>query len=106
MEPNEPSGIMNGVIIHTPAQLEGWERVFAQNPRHAKMRDLIVSYARERGGLTLEYWRLLVGPFFGEPQKMNTQQVAERLGVSVSELSDIADETWKWVRPRLDAHDD
>lgn len=89
------------VINHTPDQLREWERVFAENPRHRKFRELVVTYARSQGGLTLKALRLEFGPFFGEPIMMRSDAIAERLGVPVSDLAQIQTEMWAWMRPRL-----
>jgi len=94
--------IENGITYHTPEELARWEESLRLNPDHAVTRALVVRYARETGGLTLEYWRRLVGPWFGEPQLMPPKRVGEVLGVSLSELEQVHQATWAWVEPRRD----
>lgn len=85
-------------VRHTPAQMQQWERHFEENAHARETRDLIVSYTRERGGVTLELFRLLLGPYFGEPTMMRPSLIADELGVPVSDLAQAHAETWAWVR--------
>lgn len=96
----------DGIIEFTPDDLARWEAHYARNPGHRKMRDLVVSYARSRGGLTLQFWELKTGQWFGKPLMMRTDRIAEKLGVPHSELEKVLAETFAWVGPRLDADPD
>lgn len=93
----------NGIIRLGPEAMARWARHFATHPADRKMRDLIVEYATERGGLTLEFWKRKYGNWFGDPIIMLPERIAQELDVPVSELDRIWAETCAWVRPRLDA---
>lgn len=54
----------------------------------------IVAYAREGGGRTLEAWRLMNGPWFGEPWMMTIAACAEELAVPVATIEAIMEETF------------
>jgi len=55
----------------------------------------IRAYAEERGGATLEYWRLSLGRIWGIPIMMTADEVAQRLGRSVDEAEEIDDRTMR-----------
>lgn len=50
-------------------------------------------YAEHVGGLTLRYWQLALGRVWGQPYMMTTDEAASRLGLPISELQLIEDET-------------
>ena len=70
------------------------------------MRAAIVAYAQSRGGLTLEFWKLKVGPWFDQPHLMKVDRIAETLGVPVSKLDEMYVETWNHARKQLDTDPD
>jgi hypothetical protein len=59
---------------------------FATNPDSRKYYELIIDYAKARGGFTLEFWKLL--------------QVAAKLGQPVSEMEKIHAQTVKAIEPK------
>lgn len=96
----------DGIIHLGEDEMRRFEESWARNPGLGRMRDLIVSYARSEGGLTLAYWERDAGHYFGKPIIMRSDRIAEELGVAVSELERISAETWAWVKPRLEADPD
>lgn len=72
-------------------------------PLAAKWR-LVVEYARDNGGLTLDYWEMKMGPLFGKPSRAGTADCARELGVPVSDLAEIATRTWEWVDNRMETN--
>jgi hypothetical protein len=90
----------------TDLQFRAWNSVRDKFPGYAKRYQLIAEYARDQGGLVLAYWRLHRGPLFGERAFNSTPDCARELGVAVSTLRKIEDDTWAWVQPRLLADPD
>src|SRR5947209_8709788 len=93
----------NGRITLTRDQLRAWHDVEALVPGWRVEPRLIAEYAQARGGLTLAFWRLKLGPAFDRPTAWSIERCAEELRVPVSELAEITEETRAWVRPRLEA---
>lgn len=83
------------------SELRDYQRLTSKHGPLLAMRKIFVDYAREQGGLTLDVWRLRMGPWFGEPQVMSLDAVAEALGVPVSEVSRVLEETHAAVSPKL-----
>src|SRR5262249_30952061 len=50
-------------------------------------------YAERVGGLTLRYWQLALGRVWGQPYMMTVDEAASRLGLPISQLQAIDDET-------------
>jgi hypothetical protein len=90
----------------TAEQLRRSDELFDNEPGYAAMRDAIVSYAREQQGLTLHYWTLAKGPWFGQSVSFNAEARAARLGLPVSEQAKVIEQTIEAVRPRLAANRD
>lgn len=57
----------------------------------AKIRE----YAEQQGGHTLAYWRLCLGRIWGDPIMMTSDEVAKRLGWSLTEAEAINAETMR-----------
>lgn len=85
---------------YTPAELEALKRPFA-DPGLQLFRETWVAYAKREGGLTLQYWRLRQGPWFGEPIQMNDEACAARLNVPLSDLRMIKKATFTTLRRQL-----
>lgn len=95
-----------GTIQLTPEQLARSDAHYARSPGNRKMRDAIVEYASEQGGLTLEFWRRKRGHWFGGSVIVLTETIAEELDVPMSELDRVWFETWDAVEPTLNADPD
>jgi hypothetical protein len=91
------------VVHFTAAELRGFEDSYARGPSMRKLRDLTVDHARKQGGLTLAFWELHQGQFFGKPAMMTVDECAKRLGIPVSRAAAILDETQRAIVPRWKA---
>lgn len=83
-------------------------RIFKEDPNTKKFRTLIVQYAEQKGGLTLAFWKIYRGaPFLhpdfnhpdADPNPRTVAECAARLGVPVSSLKKILNETMSATRP-------
>jgi hypothetical protein len=81
--------------------LRQYHKATAHHPALQKLHKLYVDYARKQGGLTLDVWRTMRGPMFGEPQRMDVEAAAETLGVPVSEVLRVRAETYSALGPSL-----
>ena len=97
---------LDRTIYLSDEELARWKHTTAQSAGASKMRETIVTFARLRGGLTLEFWQRKVGPWFDQPHLMKLDRIAEELGVPVSKLNEIYAETWEHARKRLDKDPD
>jgi hypothetical protein len=93
----------NGRVTLTPYQVRAWQELEALVPGWRVEPRLIAQYAGARGGLTLAFWRLKLGPAFDRPTVWSIERCAEELDVPVSDLARISEETRAWVWPRLEA---
>lgn len=91
----------NGKRHLTEDDLIRWRAFYEAYPGWKKRWELVAEYARAQGGLVLAFWRLKVGPAFGEDTWYSVEACAEELDVPVSELKTIYSRTMRWVRPRL-----
>jgi hypothetical protein len=83
--------------------MRAWRASFAKDPAIAKLYELIVKRANEKGGVALAVWRLHMGQIFGEPIMMTPDEVAKRLKLPVSDVTRIvrdidADARAEWRR--------
>lgn len=92
-------------IEHSPEEIAEFRRLIDERPDYGRQVKAIVEYARERGGLTLEAWRPMNGPWFGEPMMMSIAVCAEKLGVPVAAVEAIMNDTSEAIRPRLEPRD-
>jgi hypothetical protein len=90
-----------GVYEVTDHGLADWQAMFDSSDWARRYRDTVRAHAERTGRVTLQYWRLHMGPFFGEASVMNTAQVAKQLDVPVSDLQEIRRETMALVRQRV-----
>jgi len=91
------------VVHHTPQDMAAWRASWEKNSAIAKLYELIVDYATQRGGLVLGVWKLHMGQIFGEPIMMTADEVAERLKLPLSDVTKIIDDTNAHVRPKWKA---
>jgi hypothetical protein len=88
-------------FLFSEKDLSDYERLYRRHDPLVRARRLIVDYAREQGGLTLEVWKLMKGPWFGEPQMMTREAVAETLAVPLSDVARVLQETHAEVSPKM-----
>ena len=82
--------------------------IFKAEPGTKKFRTLVVEYAEQKGGLTLAFWKTFRGaPFLhpdfnhpdADPMPRTVAESAQRLGVPVSSVEKILNDTMAAVRP-------
>ena len=84
------------------AEMRGFAKSEAADPAIAKLYALERQFAEQRGGRTLDLWRLHQGRIFGLPWMMSLDDAAARLGIAEAEATALATElresvwrTWK-----------
>jgi hypothetical protein len=82
-------------------QMQRWNDSLRFNPDWKEFWDLITQYAKSRGGLALEFWKLKAGPAFGDRNFRSIETCAQRLKVPISTLAQIQHDTYLWVDQRL-----
>lgn len=82
--------------------LREYRAFVAKHDALAEMQRVHLDYIETKGGLTLDVWRLMRGPWFGEPQMVvGVDNVADALGVPVSDVMQVIQETYDAVRPKM-----
>jgi hypothetical protein len=101
MEKRAMMDMRRHAVWHDPQQLKELRQVMDSYPLLSRKRELVVAYARVKGGLTLDFWKLFMGPWFEEPWVMTLEGCSQRLGVPVSDLRQICKETQAAIDPKL-----
>lgn len=86
----------------SPTQIASLDEALKRRPSAQKKRELIVQRARAEGGLTLTFWKLFKGPWFGEPTMLSLEECATELKIPVSELIKLGDRTMDSIRTELE----
>jgi hypothetical protein len=93
---------MAKTFYFSKSQLQDYRRHAREYAVLRRAQKLHVDYARSKGGLTLDVWRLKKGPWFGEPQVVvGVEAIAETLQVPVSEVTRVLEETHNALSPQL-----
>lgn len=95
-----------GAVEHSPEEIRELQEMIAGRPQLARMAEVTVQYATERGGLILDCLRLLYGPWFGEPWIMTPAACAEEVGVTLETLEDLLAEIDEAIHQRLGGGED
>jgi hypothetical protein len=88
------------ITHHTPESLAGWMAAEERDPAMAKLRDLTVDYVTDQGGLTLDVWRLYMGPWFGDSIMMTLEDAARQCGIPAQLAINIVRSTDAVIIPR------
>lgn len=78
-----------------------WQLMWENSEWARTYRAEVVAFAEQQGGITLAYWRLARGPFFGERTLMTISEAARELKVPTSTLQAVRSATHAHVRQRL-----
>ena len=82
-----------GVAHLGPEEMAYFTDPSRRDPRAVRAEEQLRDYAERTGGLTLEFWQLLVGHVWGQPHMMTMDEAAKRLRRPISELHQIHEET-------------
>jgi len=82
-----------GVAHLGPEEMAYFTDPSRRDPRAVLAEERLRDYAERTGGLTLEFWQLLVGHVWGQPRMMTMDEAAKRLGKPLSQLQQIHEET-------------
>lgn len=100
--PDEVRRRLKGAVEHSQEEIAEFQRLVAAKPEYARQLQEVVAYAKEQGGLTLDFWQRFNGPAFGQPWIMTLAACAEELNVPVATLDKIMGDTFRAVRERLE----
>jgi hypothetical protein len=98
--PSESRRRLKGGVWHSPEEIAAFHEQFASRPGYERVM-VMVEYAREQGGLTLECLRLINGLWFREPWVMTPAAVADELGVPFETVDRVLREADEAIQKRL-----
>jgi hypothetical protein len=87
------------VVRITPAEIEELAGRLSTDPAVAKLYELTKEHVEREGGLTLAVYKLHLARLWGEPFVMTSDEVARRLQLPVSRVTEIMTEVQNAVRP-------
>ncbi len=88
------------IVRITPDEMQDLGGRLSADPAVAKLYELIKEQAEEKGGNTLAVWQLHLGKVWGRPYVMSLDEVARRLDLPVSAVSQLVQEVRDTVQPK------